>query len=164
MPYHGIKGTWFRPSLQMHETSMLQLRVQLNDIDLFMHVNNGRFPTLMDLGRTDYLARTGMWQLFRRRGWRPVAAGLTMRFRRELRLGQRFTLVSSIAGWDDRWVFFDQRFMRGEVMHARGYAKIGILESGQLVAPATLAEAANAADWRPELPDDVTAWLASGAS
>ena len=64
-----------RPPLTVWDSSSLPLRVLPTDIDIAMHVNNGMYFSLMDLGRFDLMVRSGVWKRMRRRGWNPVAAG-----------------------------------------------------------------------------------------
>ena len=42
--------------------SYLTLRVCPGDLDTSLHMNNGRYWTLMDLGRTDLMLRSGFWR------------------------------------------------------------------------------------------------------
>ncbi|MBJ7417049.1 MAG: thioesterase family protein, partial [Niveispirillum sp.] len=44
-------------------TSILGFRVWLNDIDTNLHMNNGRYFTIADLGRVDLMIRTGMLKM-----------------------------------------------------------------------------------------------------
>src|SRR4051812_43699660 len=101
-PLAGLRASRRPPATLLEETT-LELRVRPSDCDLNLHVNNGRFLTLMDLGRIDHAGRSGLIGLFRRERWNPVAAGATIRFRRELRLGSRYRIVTRVVGWDDDW-------------------------------------------------------------
>jgi len=103
-------GVAWRPPLGLLEESVVELRVWPNDLDVNLHMTNGRYLTLMDLGRFDLIFRMGMLrQMFRRR-WSPVAASATIRFRRSLAPFQRFLIRSRLVCWDQRWIYFEQRF------------------------------------------------------
>ena len=41
------------------DPSRLMFRVWFHDLDPFRHMNNGRYLTIMDLGRTDLMLRSG---------------------------------------------------------------------------------------------------------
>jgi acyl-CoA thioesterase FadM len=82
------------------------------DLDVFMHMNNGRYLSIMDLGRVDLLIRSGLMKLIRRAGYHPVIAAETIRFRRPLRLFQRFEIETRVIGWDDKAFLMQQRFLR----------------------------------------------------
>ena len=49
-----------RGQLAPFEDSVLTFRVWPGDLDLNVHMNNGRYLTVMDLGRLDLMARTGL--------------------------------------------------------------------------------------------------------
>ena len=50
----------FRNQMDVLETSHLRFHVWPNDLDFNMHMNNGRYLTVMDLGRFDLMIRTGL--------------------------------------------------------------------------------------------------------
>jgi acyl-CoA thioesterase FadM len=110
-----------RPALEVWGQSSLPLRVLPTDIDIAMHVNNGMYFSLMDLGRFDLMVRSGVWAMMRRLGWTPVAAGETISFRKSLRLGQRYTVETRIVGLDDRAVYFEQRMVSHGEIYARAF-------------------------------------------
>lgn len=85
-----------------------------NDLDFNIHMNNGRYLTIMDLGRIHMMVRAGIVPQMIRQGWQPVIAAATIRFRRALGPFERFTLDTRIVGWDDRWVYMEQRFISRE--------------------------------------------------
>ena len=68
-------------------------------------MNNGRYWSLMDLGRTDLMLRTGLWRAVLRHRWVPVVNAGAIRFRRELRLFQPLhardarSCAGARAGW-----------------------------------------------------------------
>lgn len=99
------------PRIGIFETSRITLRVWPNDLDLNGHVNNGRFLTLADLGRIDYMLRSGAIGVARRHGALPIVADAMAKFRRDLRPFQRFTLESRVIGWDEKWTFLEHRFI-----------------------------------------------------
>jgi len=92
-------------------------RVLPNDLDALLHVNNGVYLTLMDLGRTDLLLRSDAFHQVRKQGWYPVLAAETIRFKRSLTLFQKFTIRTSVVGWDDRSIYLEQLFIsKGELV------------------------------------------------
>jgi acyl-CoA thioesterase FadM len=143
------------------------LRVFPNDLDLLRHVNNGVYLTLMDIGRVDLLIRTGAQAAAASRGWYPVVVGETIRFRRSLRLWDRFEIITRVLGWDDRLVYLEQVFERRSasggpevvaeaVVAARFLARTG----GGVPAP-DVAVAFGSVPQSPPLPPDVLAWARS---
>jgi len=103
--------------------SCLKLRVWPNDLDLFAHVNNGRYLTLMDLGRLHITIRSGLLKVMRERRWHAAASAVEIRFRRPLKLWQRYELVTEIVDWDEHWFLFEQCFESGGKVYARALVK-----------------------------------------
>ena len=63
----------FRPPIPApFGMSVLHLRVWPNDLDLSMHMNNGRYLTLMDLGRIDLMLGMGLAGASFKAGWTPI--------------------------------------------------------------------------------------------
>jgi len=150
------------PRLGLLDTSEITLRVSLTDLDTNIHVNNGRFLTIMDLGRLDLTARTGLLPVAWRRRWRPVLASAMVRFRRELRPFERFTLRTRLLGWDDRWVFLRQDIVRSDGQIASmSVVKAIFLGPDGPVAPSELAVAGGIDATSPPLPDWLLDWVRS---
>lgn len=97
--------------------SRLSFRCLPADIDFNGHLNNARYLMLADLGRIDIFFRSGLFALMRRRNWAPMLGGVQTAFVREVRLWQRFDVVSSIEGWDGTQVIGRHEFIHqnGEV-------------------------------------------------
>jgi len=93
------------------ESSLLRFRVWPHDLDLSFHLNNGRYLTLMDLGRLDVMVRSGLWREVLRHKWTPIASAITIRFQRELRPFQKFRLETKLLCWDASLVVMEQIFI-----------------------------------------------------
>ena len=91
-------------------------RVLPTDLDVYGHMNNGRYLSISDLGRFDLLRRSGLWPELRTRGWYPVVASSTITYRKSLAPWQRFVIESRFLGVDGRDVYLEQRFVvKGEI-------------------------------------------------
>lgn len=93
------------------DMSVLPFRVWFHDLDTSLHMNNGRYWSLMDLGRTDLMLRTGLWRTVLREGWVPVVNAGMIRFRRELRLFRPFALETRILCWTENWLVMQHRIL-----------------------------------------------------
>ncbi len=106
-----------RPAISLWDTCRTRFRVHPGDLDLLMHMNNGRYLTLMDLGRMDLMLRSGYWPAAKAQGWYPVVAGQSITFRRSLMLWDRFEICTRLLGTDERWIYLSQTFhRRGDVV------------------------------------------------
>jgi len=107
---------WRRPKLEAtQEVSRLTFRVWPTDLDLSLHMNNGRYLTLMDLGRLDFMVRSGLWRPLLKHRWTPIASGIAIRFRRELMMFNKVHLETRLMTWSDVTVVMEQilRFADG---------------------------------------------------
>jgi acyl-CoA thioesterase FadM len=130
-------------------------RVLPTDLDVQRHVNNGVYLSLLDLARTDLLVRSGLAGPVRERGWYPVVTAESIRFRRSLKLFQRFDVETRVVGWDDRSIFLDQRFFHADDEVASALVAGRFLRRGGSVTPA---EVMALAGMQPGPPPPMPAW------
>src|SRR5262245_47864407 len=110
--------------------SSLRLRVWPNDLDVLMHMNNGRYVTIMDLGRVDLMIRMGLWRVILRQRWTPVVGTAHVLFRRELGVFQRYRLDTRIAGWAGQLAVIEQIFVIDDGPRLGQIAAIGLVRAG----------------------------------
>ena len=121
----------FRPRLSVPgDVSVLTLRVLPNDLDLSLHMNNGRYLAVMDLGRLDLILRSGLGGAVWRNGWTPIANAALIRFRRELRLFARYRLETRVVGWQDEIVLIEQTFVFADGARAGQIAARALFKGG----------------------------------
>ena len=149
-----------KPAVGILDETRIRLRVLPNDLDTNIHMNNGRYLTVMDLGRTDLTIRSGLWRAMRDNKWYPVVGSAKMVFRRPLDPFQAYELTTRVLGWDDKWVYMEQRFMVGEAMHARGVLKALFLKGNKKVSTADLAHALGHDGPSPDLDAEIVSALA----
>jgi len=109
------------------EKTTISMRVLPTDLDLLWHVNNGVYFSYMDFGRWDSIFRNGVYDLARERGWYSVVAGETIKFKRSLKLWDRFELETLIKGYDDKYFYIQQRFLKKGELMATGLVKVRFL-------------------------------------
>ena len=56
---------------------VLTFRVMPADLDVNLHMNNGRYLQVMDLGRFDHFIRVGLLRETRRHRWMPLVGSET---------------------------------------------------------------------------------------
>jgi acyl-CoA thioesterase FadM len=161
--------TPFRPRLTPPgEASVLPFRVWPHDLDTSLHMNNGRYWSLMDLGRTDLMLRTGLWRAVLRHRWVPVVNAGTIRFRRELRLFRPFRMETRILCWNESWLVMQHRVVsRGrdgaEIVAAHALVRAALYDraaKGYVPVARLLAEI-GVTSQSPETSAEVVAFLAS---
>jgi acyl-CoA thioesterase FadM len=140
------------PRVDLLATTQITLRVWPNDLDLNLHVNNGRYLALADIGRMHWFVRTGALALARRQNAFPVVGDAIAKFRRDLKVFQTFQLHTRLIGWDDKWGFIEHRFVcNGRVIGVVAVRGVFKGPGGPLPPGALLAGVAHPAP-SPELP------------
>lgn len=112
------------------DVSRVRLRVYPNDLDNNGHMNNGRYLTIMDLGRLDLVMRTGLLKTMLDRKLAPTLASAQIRFRMQLLPFQPFDLETRVVCWDDKWVYMEQRFLFVNGPKAGAVAAIALVKGG----------------------------------
>src|SRR5699024_5830293 len=110
-----------RPTLGLWDSSRLTLRVLPTELDIFGHVNNGMYFSIMDLGRLDMMVRSGVWKTLQAKGWSGVVSAETISFRKSLKLGHRYHVDTCLIGVDGRTAFFEHRIVVDDAIFARAY-------------------------------------------
>lgn len=146
------------PGLGLLDASVTTLRVTPSDLDLYLHVNNGVYLQMMDIARSNLLADLGAFGPFQERGWYPVVAASTVKYRRSLQLGEKFRITTRVLGWDERVVYLEQVFTRREELVARGVVAGRFLSRAGERIPAPAVAGLLGGGESPPLPDDVAAW------
>ena len=152
---------WRQPRLQVGDTLQRQLRVLPNDIDLNGHMNNGRYLTVIDLMLVEYFVRSGFATVMLKKGWRPMAGGSFISYRRSLKPLQSYTLRFRLDACDAHWNYMRFEFLDGERVCAAGYMKGAAVGRQGLVPNAESYGAMGQAVYGPVLPGAVQHWLAA---
>jgi acyl-CoA thioesterase FadM len=146
--------------MPLHQIGVRQFRVWPTDLDIFRHMNNGVFLTLMDVARFDMLKRTGAWKAAKRANIYPIVVGETITFRKSLTLGQTFNIETGVIGWDDVAFFVKQRFVVNGEVFVEAVGRLRFLKNPKgTPTPDEVLEVFGG--WQgpvPKLPDWVLAW------
>lgn len=114
------------------DVSRMRFRVWPHDLDVSMHMNNGRYLGIMDLGRLDLILRSGLWRAVLKHRWTPVLDAAIVRYRRELRAFRAFRLETRILSWTGATLLIEQRMVsdgaKGEVLHAIAIQRAGLYD------------------------------------
>jgi len=161
----AFTGWRFKSKLTYAEVGKRNFRVWPTDLDAFMHMNNGVYLSIMDLGRFDHLLRTGHWPQFKKRRWYPVVVAVSITYRKSLELWKTFTVESKLIGWDDQAVFVEQRFTRNGEVYTKAIVKLRWLKNPRgIVTPQEVIDAGGGWPGKvPVLPDWVVQWNADSA-
>lgn len=149
----------FRPRCEIMGPARKPFIVWPPDLDVLWHVNNGTYLSMLDVARVDLMLRSGMAKRLQRAGYYPVVAAETIRFRRSLRLFERFEVETKVAGWDEKAVIIHHRFWRREELVAEAFVRARFLaRKGGTVSTRELLELLSWREPSPELPAWIAAW------
>lgn len=153
-----ISSRRFKPIGPFDESSM-NFFVMPTDLDVLGHMNNGKYFSLMDLGRVDFLIKTGYWAKLSERNWYPVVISETMRFKKSLQLFNRFQIKTKAIGWDEQYFYIEQKFVQRDIPYALGIIKARFLnKSGGSVTPMELMATIGYDEKSPVIPEYVKQW------
>ena len=152
---------WRAPRLEPGETLERSLRVLPNDLDVNGHMNNGRYLTVIDLMLVEYFVRTGFAAAMLRQGWRPMAGGSFISYRRGLKPFEAYTLRFRLDASDAHWNYMRFEFVRGKRVCAAGYMKGAAVARAGLVPNAVSYAAMGRRAPEAALPAPVRDWLAA---
>lgn len=144
--------------LKLTETSRINLRVMISDVDLYPELNNGRHLTMMDLGRYDYGMRLGLFAILKRKKWGLMVAGNFTRYRRRLMIFQRYSLETELVGYDDKWFYFYQRTVRRNIIHSAALVRTAIVSSKGIVNAELVAKELGIS-YHPFIPKWIEDWI-----
>lgn len=85
--------------------------VWLGDQDPMGHMTNSRYSSFTDLGMMNFMGRTGALKAYRKRGWIPIVQYESFNYLRMLKYPQKFEVRTRLAGWDDCFICFENKFV-----------------------------------------------------
>lgn len=161
-----LQGIFGPKDPDMIAPACVRLRVYPNDLDSNGHMNNGRYLTVMDLGRLHLLMRTGLLRMVMRQKLAPTLAAVQMRYRMQLLPFQPFDLETRVVCWDKKWVYMEQRFLYIAGPKSGAVAAIGLVKGGfydratkTTMPTSSILAAIGRSDQSPPFPDYVTDWI-----
>lgn len=118
----------FLSKTEFDAKSTVTMRVLPTDLDLLWHVNNGVYFSFMDFGRWDMIFRNGVYDLSMKNGWYSVVAGETIKFKKSLKLWDKFQIETQVIGHDEKYFFIRQKFLKSGELMATGLVKVRFLK------------------------------------
>lgn len=149
---------FFREPLDFEGVSRIHARVWPGDLDVNVHMNNGRYLTAMDWGRWDFLVRSALFNRIFHKGWRPVLGSSLIIYRKSLQPFQKFAVETQVIGWDDKWFYMDQKIMSGGEVYCYAYVKGLFIRQGKKVTIHEMKTELGIDHDSPLLPEAVLTW------
>ncbi len=158
-----IIESFFRKKLHPLSESVLHMRVLPNDLDLNFHMNNGRYLSIMDLGRLDLLIRTDLAGALIKHRWQPLVGAVNIRYKLSLMPFKKYRLRTKVVGWDEKWFYMEQRFECGNRTIAVGLVKALFRGDHRNISPGETLRLINVNIDPPKMPDNILKWLSMEA-
>ncbi len=158
-----IIESFFRPRLHPLSESVLNLRVLPNDLDLNFHMNNGRYLSVMDLGRLDLLIRTDLAKALVQHRWQPLVGAVNMRYKQSLMPLKKYRLRTKVIGWDEKWFYIEQRFECGNRVIAVALVKALFRGKKRNITPEETLKLIHVNIDPPKMPERILRWLSMEA-
>lgn len=118
-----IKRVFLKKPLDLFDPCETTFWVNPLDLDMNMHMNNGRYLSIMDLGRFDLMIRAGVFWTYIKKGYYPVVFSESIRFKKSLQPFQTFNMITTIESWDEKDFYISQKFVVKGEMIAEGYIR-----------------------------------------
>lgn len=155
---HTIVTAFFRKKLNITDKASLKMRVWLHEADL-KFVNHARFLTYLEMARWDFGIRLGIFSLMKQRKCLPVVAGQTIRYEKSLKRFGHFQVNTQLAGWDDRFFYFEHTIETDGKTVAFSMARLVFRDSQGTLKPDSIFRALKIdVDSSLRIPDEVMKW------
>lgn len=157
--YHIFHGK-SRPAIAHNEVHVSNHICWPTEIDGFMEMNNGRILTAYDHGRFGHIFRTGLTDTLRENKWGMAVAGSTIRYRRRLRMFNRYEMRTQTVGRDAKFFYIQQSMWYKGACTSSVVIRMAVTDKNGIVHTDRLANATSDMDWPMGLPDWVAKWSA----
>ncbi len=134
------------------------MHVWPQDIDLNLHMNNGRYLSVMDYARTHMLARIGLLTPIVRQRWQALVGAVWVTYRRSLPLFSAFEITSRLVCWDDRWFYIEQTFAGRDGLAAVAWVKGALRDAQGSLDPQLILERVAPGIASPPMPEAIAQW------
>lgn len=153
-----LRIKWIPESADPLSPTTLTMHVMPNDLDVFMHMNNGRYLTIMDLGRLHLMACTGLLKLIIEKRWSPLLGSVKIHFLRPLKVFQRYTLTTQTVYWDEKWIYLEQKMESKGELCATALLRVLFIGQGEKITPQQLLSLLPHPPEQPAIPDSIKYW------
>ncbi len=112
----------------------------------------------MDLGRLYYAAQLGVAKLFIKQKWNGILNAIELTFIRPIRPFQKFTIATRVIAWDEKYYYFEQRFISKHTLYAVALVRGVFLHHGKKVPMEKIQHIIGQQVPPPEFPEVIKLW------
>jgi acyl-CoA thioesterase FadM len=136
---YALLSARFRCKLSINGESRIPFAVWLTDIDASV-MNHAAMMTVMEMGRIDFMVRSGFFKLARIKKWYFPSRSISVQFIRPLKLFQKATLTTRIFHVDDHWIYIEQKIVRHDKLIAACIVKSTVKKGRETVPTSEIAK------------------------
>lgn len=149
------------PKMDITEPVFSTHRAWPGDTDMFGELNHGRILTLFELGRWRIIGRMGLLGPLIKHRIAFGIAGVSVRYRKRVKLFAKYRMQTQYVGWDDRFIYAVQSMWLGNDCAHEMLIRIALRSPKGTIPPDDFLKLWGREQSRPELPDWVAAWIAA---
>ena len=123
----------FRTKLKGSETSTLNFRVWITDIDVSV-MNHAAIMTVFEMGRADFMVRTNFFKIATKNKWFFPNQAINVQFYRPLKMFQKAKVYTRMSFVDETYFYIEQKIMRNGKPIASCFAN-GLAKKGRVTIP-----------------------------
>lgn len=125
-----------KKGLDPHKPLEVSFHVLPTDLDTNMHMNNARYASFMDLVRIQFMLQTPMYGNSKQIGGIINLGASYFRFRRSLKLFDKFTVRMQVTYMSPKWIYVEYKFIKNGFVYCHSMEKLGVHIPGKgLVSP-----------------------------
>ena len=144
------------------EVSKVSFMCWPNDLDTNLHMNNGRYLTLLDLVRADLMIRTGLFKKLIKYKWMPVLVSAKIEFRKSIHLWEKFDIQTQLIGYDEKRFYIEQFiYNKKKELIFKAVVKAAFVKKKKSVSVKEIFETLGEDKVFKKLPEHIQLWQAS---
>ena len=128
--YRNFGLSWKRGTLKGLEISKLKSKAYLTWIDDNIHMNNSIYFCEFERGRRDWFFRIGFYTFSQKYNCGVVLAGITTRFRKEIKPLVAFQVHTKLIYYDESHIYLEQRIVSTSngMVHCIAFADCSVVD------------------------------------
>lgn len=128
--YHFLTALLFRKRLNTLDESSVSVGVFWTDRTYGGRLKRTRLASYADIAIFDFMVRTPVFGVVRKKGWLPIIAARRTRLLNAAKPGGRLTIHTRLIGWDEHHSIFRHSYFDGETQVAEGISVGRMIKRG----------------------------------